>query len=53
METKKYITIQDLPKLEKLYKKAIKEKKDIFIFKDSNLLVNYAKYVIEHLKSLN
>ena len=53
MENKKYITLEDLPELEKLYKKAIEEKRDIFIFKDSRLLVSYAKYVIEYFNSLD
>jgi hypothetical protein len=38
-----------LTKLKRLYNQAVAEKKEIFIFEDKELLVSYAKYLIEYL----
>lgn len=43
------IDLKDYKELKILYKKALEEDKKIFIFKDRELLVNYAKYLIEYL----
>jgi len=39
---------EDLSLFKKLYNKAIKSNKEIFIFKEQEVLVAYAKYVIEY-----
>lgn len=46
------INYNDYVKLKKEYAKAIKEGKDIFTFKGNELLVNYAKYLIEYLSDI-
>lgn len=45
------ITFEDLPAIENLYKKAVKEKAETFKYKDHDVLVSQAKYLIEYLKS--
>jgi hypothetical protein len=42
---------QSLAKLKKAYNKAVKENKDTFVFEGQELLVSYAKYLIEYLTS--
>ena len=46
------ITINDLPKFKKSYDLAVDGKKEIFIFKGSEVLTTYAKYVIEYFETL-
>lgn len=41
-----------LKSLKRKYNKAIKENKEIFIFQDKEVLVSYAKYLIEYLDNL-
>lgn len=45
------LTEEDLPAIEKLYKKAVKEKQDRFKYRDHDVLTAYAKYLIEYMKS--
>lgn len=40
----------DVPILKRLYNKALKGKKDKFIWKRQVLLVSYAKYLLEYLE---
>ena len=44
-----YITIADLPILKRAYNKAIKDGKEMFMFKGSQVLTVYAKYLVEYL----
>jgi hypothetical protein len=44
-------TRDDLKKLKELYAKAVKDGVEIFKFQGNDLLVTYAKYLIEHLDS--
>jgi len=48
METLSYT---DLPEFKALYKKALREEKNEFLFKNQRILVSYAKYLIEYLNS--
>ena len=48
----KTLTLADLPKLKRELNKAIKNHKDSFMFKNQEILVLYAKYVIEYLNTL-
>jgi hypothetical protein len=48
METLSYT---DLPEFKALYKKALREEKNEFLFKNQRVLVSYAKYLIEYLNS--
>jgi hypothetical protein len=41
---------KDLPVLKRLYNKALKEKKDSFIWKGQLFLIGYAKYLLEYLE---
>ena len=45
------ITNKDVPKLEKLYYKAVKEAKHSFSYKGQEVLTAYCKYLLEYLKS--
>lgn len=51
-EEKDYISLEDLDSLKMAYDKAIEEKLDIFIFKEHELLTQYAKYLIQYLELL-
>jgi hypothetical protein len=44
------IVMSDLPKLKRLYNKAVRDKKAEFQFKGNTVLTEYAKYVIEYLE---
>jgi len=46
------VGLQDLPALKKAYNKAVEDKANTFIFKDTELLVPYAKYLIKYLESV-
>jgi hypothetical protein len=48
-----FVTIgpEEFKNLKKEYKKAVKEKRDIFNFMNKKLYVDYAKYLIEHLEN--
>ncbi len=52
MEDKVYVSVDDLPALKILYKKAVEDGATEFIYKGWPVLVNYAKYLIEYLESL-
>lgn len=41
-----------LRRLKKEYDKAVKENKTIFIFEEQEVLVSYAKYLIQHLENI-
>lgn len=43
---------QKLAKLKSQYNKAIKDGKESFIFDSNELLVSYAKYLIEYLETI-
>lgn len=45
------ISLEDLPSLKANYNNAVKLNKEIFIFKNQELLTSYAKYLIEHLEN--
>lgn len=47
------VTLKDLPSLTKAYNKAVKEGKTQFTYKGNELLVSYAKYLIEYMNTLN
>jgi len=51
-EEKDYISLEDLDSLKMAYDKAVEEKLDIFIFKEHELLTQYAKYLIQYLELL-
>lgn len=51
MTTPSYITKSDLPALIIAYRQAIKENNSSFFFKDTELIVQYAKYLIEYLNN--
>ena len=42
--------MNELQELKKLYKDALDQKKESFIFQDKEILTNYAKYLIEYLE---
>lgn len=42
---------QNYKRLKKTYDKALEEKKESFVFQGHELLVAYAKYLLEYLKS--
>ena len=44
------ITEKDLPALKLAYKKARESNKDFFIYKQGELVTDYAKYLIEYLE---
>ena len=46
------ITIEDLVPLKKAYNKAVKEGKDYFVYKGTELVASYAKYLLEYLQNL-
>jgi hypothetical protein len=39
-----------LQELKELYKQAVEENKESFIFQDQEVLTNYAKYLIEYME---
>ncbi len=44
------ITHKDLKPLKAAYQKAVKEKKDFFLYKGQEVVTTYAKYLIEYLE---
>jgi len=50
MTERNYITEQNYPAFKRLYEKALKEGKEIFIFEGQEILVSYAKYVVEYVE---
>lgn len=42
------LDLSDMPSLQRLYKKALEEKKESFMFKGAEVLTDYAKYVLEY-----
>jgi hypothetical protein len=46
------VTKADLKDLKELYKKAVKDNKDYFIYKQNEIITSYAKYLIEYLESI-
>ena len=44
-------TKKEIKQFKKLYKKALKEDKQIFIFQKRKVLVSFAKYVLEYFKN--
>ena len=49
---KQYITLAELPEFKKAYNKAVKSGKEIFKFKEVDIVTSYAKYLIEYMESL-
>lgn len=47
-----FVSKHNLPKLKRLYNKAIKEGKSHFKYGNTVLSVTYAKYLIEYLNTL-
>ena len=45
------ITHKDLKPLKTAYQKAVKEKKDFFLYKGQEVVTTYAKYLIEMLEN--
>ena len=43
-----FITEENYQEFRKLYEKAVKEKEDIFMFQEQEVLTKFAKYVVEH-----
>lgn len=50
---KNYITSEDLPRLKRLYNKAVKEGKESFMYEGNEILTSYCKYLIEYMDTLN
>lgn len=46
------VTVEDLAPLKKAYDKAVKEGKEYFVYKGTELVTSYAKYLLEYLQSL-
>lgn len=46
------ITLEDLPSLKKAYEQAKKDNKEQFTYKGNEILVSYAKYLVEYMESL-
>ena len=46
------LTLEDLEELKMAYNKAVESGETQFVFKENNLLVSYAKYLIEYLEIL-
>lgn len=44
------VTHKDLKPLKTAYQKAVKEKKDFFLYKGQEVVTTYAKYLIEYLE---
>ncbi len=44
------LTKEDVKELQRLYDKAVKDVEISFMFKDQEILVAYAKYMLEYLK---
>lgn len=44
-------TREKVNKFKRAYNKAVKEKKESFIFNDREVLTSYAKYMIEYLNT--
>lgn len=42
------ITEDDIPKIRRLYRKALKEKKKQFVYQGHDILTDYAKYLLEY-----
>jgi len=47
------VSMDDLPKLKKLYSKAVEQGKEQFEFKFKPIVTSYAKYLIEYMESRN
>lgn len=45
------VTQKDLKPLKAAYQKAVKEKKDFFLYKGQEVITTYAKYLIEMLEN--
>jgi len=43
-----YFTEKDVPKLRRLYNKALKEEKEEFVYESTELVTDYAKYLLEY-----
>ena len=46
------VTEASFEELKELYHKAVKQKDDIFIFKGQEILVSFAKYLIEYYEPI-
>lgn len=47
-----YVTVEDLPALKMLYKKTVNRGDRMFVFHKADILVSYAKYLIEYLEGI-
>jgi hypothetical protein len=46
-------TDEDIKSFRKLYKESVELNEDIFIFKEQEVYVPFAKYLIEYMNSIN
>lgn len=46
------VTVEDLKPLKKAYDQAVKDGKDYFVYKGTELVTSYAKYLLEYLQTL-
>jgi len=46
-----HVTEENFKDFEKAYKKAVKEEKQLFKFEGNTILVSFARYLIEYVKS--
>lgn len=46
------ITLENIERFKQEYRLAQNQKKEVFVFEGSEVLVSYAKYVIEYFDSL-
>ena len=51
MKEKNQLTVDKMPKFKKAYLKAVKEKKEVFIFEGNNILTKFAKHMIDYYNS--
>lgn len=52
MENTITITEKNHAAIKKLYEQAVKDKKDSFMFNEHELHVQYAKYLLEHMRNV-
>jgi hypothetical protein len=52
MKEKNGVTLKDIKPLTKLYNKAILDNKSSFLFKDIEIDVGYAKYLLMYIKGV-
>ena len=50
LKQSKFITEQNYKSFKKLYEKAVREKKEIFIFEGDKIVTAFGKYLIEYVE---